>query len=108
MDQTQSLVQLTPEIEAFLDSCLWDKGIKDVPKEMHDQMVQNLAARLESWMLNTALMSLSDDDNRAFEQLLETNPSQEQITQFLSDHIPGLPKIFEQAMFEFKQAYVKG
>lgn len=107
MTDTQSTKIIPPEIEVFLDSCLWEKGIRNLPEDLHTQMIRDLASRLEAWLLQVALMHFDEKDAPALENELERGATQEEITQFLQRHIPNLSIIFEQEMLKFKQAYLK-
>jgi hypothetical protein len=108
MEPTQILPPIPEPVRLFLDSCLWDKGIKDVPAEMKEQMIQNLAARLNAWMMQAALMHLPDKDASDLEKLSQSTTDPEEIQGFFRSRIPNLDKIFNDAMTEFKQAYLNG
>lgn len=99
---------LPNEIAIFLDSCLWDKGIKDVPEELKKQMIADLASRLNGWLITAAMNYLNEHSAKALDTFLETQPDQATTVAFLRTKIPNLDSIFSQAMLEFKQAYVKG
>lgn len=108
MDQNQTQVQIPEPIRLFLDSCLWDKGIKDVPEEMKEEMIRNLAARLNSWMMHAALMHLPNEYADEFEVLSENTSDPNLIQEFFQVKVPNLDKVLSESMIEFKKAYVNG
>jgi hypothetical protein len=97
---------INPPVQAFLESCLLDKGIRDVPEELKAQMVEDLGSRLQDWLMQTVITKLDEQDMPAMDELMERGATQEEITGFLQSRIPDIDKVFEQAMFEFKQAYL--
>src|ERR1035437_9288232 len=97
---------IDPGLEAFLDSCLYDKGIKDVPKALHDQMMQDLAARLETWLMKSAFKKLEEKDAAPLKQLMDKGANQQEIMEFLQSRVPNLQEIFAEEMVNFKKAYV--
>jgi len=104
-DQTPSSF-MDPGTEAFLDSCLYDKGIRDVPKALHDQMLQDLAVRLETWLMQAVFKKLEEKDAQPLESLIDKGANQQEIMEFLQGRVPNLQEIFVQEMVNFKKAYV--
>lgn len=105
-NQESTTTFIDPGLEAFLDSCLVDKGIKDVPKELHDQMMQDLAARLETWLMQSVFKKLEEKDAQPLERLMDKGATQQEIMQFLQSRVPNLQNIFAEEMVNFKKAYV--
>jgi hypothetical protein len=103
---TSSFIELDPGLEAFLDSCLYDKGITDVPKSLHDQMMQDLAARLETWLLQAVFKKLTEKDARPLEELMDKGANRREIMEFLQGRIPNLQEVFAAEMANFKKVYV--
>ena len=106
--QHNSDLSISPEIVEFLDSCLWDKGMRDLPNDLRVEMIQNLAARLQPWLLHAAAEKLSDKDANDLDAFLDETQDPIKVQGFLRERIPNLDQIFGDAMIQFKQTYVQG
>lgn len=97
---------ITPPLYAFLDSCLVEKGIKDIPESLKEQMIKDLADRLQQWLMQSIFEHLPEEAAPEMEKLLATNPGQEEIMAFVTEKIPNITAIFKEEMAKFKQAYL--
>ena len=97
---------LTPPIRMFLEMCLWEKGIRDSSPEVLEDMVRDLAPRLQDWLWQAIFPRLSDADLPEWKKLMEKEPSPEDINVFFKAKLPDFDNIMEQAMKEFKDIYV--
>ena len=102
----QPIVSNEDPLYFFLDSCLWDKGIREVPPEIKEKMIADLADRLQSWLLQATVKELSEKDAKDMEKLLDKGALQAEVTAFLKSRISNLDDIYKQAMESFKQAYL--
>lgn len=100
-------LDLPEPLQLFLDSCLWEKGIRNIPQDLHDQMIRDLAVRLETWLLQEAAGHLEEKDIKDFDALMGEEPTKEKVQMFLQDHIPNLDAIFENSMLMFKDTYLQ-
>jgi|GEM_PF-2807886 len=97
---------ITPPIYAFLESCLFDKGIKDIPDSLKEQMIKDLADRLQQWLMQSIFLYLPEAAAPEMEKMLATKPSQAEIMAFVTTQIPNISEIFKEEMVKFKQAYL--
>lgn len=97
---------INPPLYVFLDSCLFDKGIKDIPDSLKDQMIKDLADRLQQWLMQSVFQHLPEEAALEMEKLVATNPDQEEIMAFVGKKIPNIGDIFKDEMIKFKQAYL--
>lgn len=97
---------ITPPLYAFLDSCLYDKGIKDIPESLKEQMIKDLADRLQQWLMQSIFQHLPESAAPEMEKLLAKGSSQEEIMAFVGTQIPNISEIFKDEMVKFKQAYL--
>ena len=104
--QTNQDNLITPPLYAFLDSCLYDKGVKDIPESLKEQMIKDLADRLQQWLMQSIFQHLPEEAAPEMEKLLATNPSQDEIMSFVGNKIPNISEIFKDEMVKFKQAYL--
>jgi len=105
-NQNVNLSEINPALYAFLDSCLFDKGIKDIPDSLKEQMIADLADRLQQWLMQSVFQHLPEEAAPDMEKLIDGGASQDEIMGFLQTRVPGINKIFEQEMAKFKQAYL--
>ena len=106
MDTLQNLQTTNPPLYTFLDSCLYDKGIRDIPESLKNEMIADLADRLQQWLMQSVFMHLPEEAAPDMEKLMDEGASQEQIMQFLQTRVPNINGIFEQEMLKFKEAYL--
>ncbi len=104
--ETQKLKNANPPLYAFLDSCLFDKGIKDIPESLKEQMIADLSDRLQQWLMQSVFMHLPEAAAPDMEKLMDKDSSQEEIMEFLQQRVPNINKIFEAEMIKFKTAYL--
>jgi hypothetical protein len=106
LNQSVNLSEINPPLYAFLDSCLFDKGIKDIPESLKGEMITDLADRLQQWLMQAVFMHLPEEAAPDMEKLMDRGAPQEEIMGFLQTRVPGINKIFEEEMIKFKQAYL--
>lgn len=94
------------EIQIFLETCLVEKGIIDVPEDLRHRMIGDLAVRLEQWLVTDMIARLPQSDQQEFDRFLETQPTQPEIAVFLQQKIPNFQALYSDAMRAFKEAYV--
>ena len=107
-DPINNLFPITPEIGVFLNSCLWDKGMRDLPPDLHESMVQNLYLRLERWLLADIAMRLSKKDVEVLNTLQGTAKDPEEIAKFFKKNIPDFDGVYASSMDNFKQTFLAG
>ena len=108
MDQAQALSEafLTHPVRVFLEACLWEKGIKSVDDKVREDMVQDLAPRLQDWLWQAVFSRLKQEDLPDWKLLMEAGPEPTDIWDFFREKIPNVDKVMEEAMAEFKKIYV--
>lgn len=93
-------------IEQFLESIVNHADEGDVTPEMHQEMMSILSQQLDSALLASAVEALPEDKLDDYEQLIASQPTAEQLQQFLSQHIPNLQDVYRLTMIEFRRQYV--
>jgi hypothetical protein len=97
---------IDPKLYLFLDSCLHDKGIKDIPEDLKNSMITDLASRLEQWLMQAVFENIPESAAAEMAELTSKGALKEEVMEFLNAKIPNLPQIFEAEMLKFKQAYL--
>ena len=92
-------------IEQFLESIVNHADEGDVTPEMRQEMLSILSQQLDSALLASAVEALPEDKLDDYEQLIASQPTAEQLQQFLSQHIPNLQDVYRLTMIEFRRQY---
>jgi uncharacterized hydantoinase/oxoprolinase family protein len=90
----------------FLESCLEEKGVTDIPEDLKSNMITDLSDRLQKWLLQSIFMHISESAAAELEKLMESGASQEEIMEFLQTSVPNVNNIFGEEMLKFKEAYL--
>ena len=98
---------LGPEMYEFLNSCIEEKGMGQASSELKEEMILDLAERLQAWLMQSVAKTISGQDAEALDKLTEQGASQQDIMAFLKQHIPNIEELFAQGMQEFKQTYLQ-
>lgn len=98
--------EIRPEIRAFLEKLLDDKGIK-VPQELKEAMIADLNQRLQVRLQQIVVEKLDTEDLNALDDIA-LNKGQDGVQGFLREKIKNLDKLFADAMQEFGTAFLKG
>lgn len=98
-------MNISPEIEKFLNSIVDHADQEDMTPELRQKMVENLAEHLDSYLTGVAIDQLSDPDLDAYDLLITSQPTPEQVQQFLMQHVPNIDQVMRQAMIDFKSQY---
>jgi hypothetical protein len=98
--------KMRPEIRAFLEKLLEDKGIK-VPDELREAMLADLHQRLQVRFMQIITDKLSTDDLISLDDIA-LNQGEDKVQVFLREKIKNLDKLFADAMQEFGEAFLKG
>lgn len=94
------------EMDLFLEGLLMEKGLGEAPNEVKVKLKEDLAVRLEKWLVADMVAQLSEAQAEEFEQFLDSNPTQASITEQLQAVIPNHEQIYQDSLLGFKQAYL--
>ena len=101
---------MTPEIKEFIKQILADAGQTDLPKEVEEQMIEDLNTRLEDRLILTAMEALEPKKQMELEKIsTETKDASvraKTIEKFLTSNIPEYQNIFAQSLLDFRNLYV--
>ena len=101
---------MTPEIKEFIKQILADAGQTNLPKEVEDQMIEDLNTRLEDRLILTAMEALEPHKQLELEKISTGTKDAEvraqTIEKFLTTNIPQYQNLFAQALLDFRNLYV--
>lgn len=96
----------TKVIEEFVDKMIADKGLGVVSTEKIGALRENLCAKLEEQVEQAMLRALSDEQLVELEKLVDSGASDEELDEFFDNSGVDFTKAAEQAMSEFRKAFL--
>src|SRR5262245_8464054 len=100
------MAQLPPAVRSYLEELLTAAGIPSMHL-VRKQMLQELFERLNSFLVNAYIHSLSANDRATFDRMAAGFHPQDKLEQFLHDHVPNLQAVHTQALAEFRTRYLR-
>ena len=92
-------------IESFIEELLKKKGVKRGTKDYETQK-QILLKEVSETIDSTLINSLKIEDVKKLNELLDKNPSDEEIQEFFKQKLPNLEEIVTKSMLEFARGYL--
>lgn len=92
-------------IESFIEELLKKKGVKRGTKDYETQK-QILLKEISETIDSTLINSLRIEDVKKLNELLDKNPSDEEIQEFFKQKLPNLEEIVTKSMLEFARGYL--
>jgi hypothetical protein len=96
----------TPTLEDYAESLIKGKQYKTLTQEMHDELKKDIIARVHDFLLAKTIAKLSDEQAKALSELVDTNPGDQAIQEFIAKSIPGTSDFVGDTLFEFRQIYL--
>jgi len=113
MDQSrqqssQQTVHIPSEIRAYLEDILRAANMPNIPEPQKENMIQELYSRLDQFLITTIAEYLPEDKVEEFAKMADTNPTAEQIQQYLQANVPNVQDVFTVAFAQFRKLYLEG
>jgi hypothetical protein len=111
MDQTQSSTpqpQIPAEIRGFLEGILQDAQMLYTDDSMHEEMLQELYARLDAFITGAIVDALADDQLETFIQMNEEKKPRADIEAYIKQVLPNAQEVFTNAFMDFRDLYLGG
>lgn len=93
------------QLKEFVRGVIAEKNLHGVEQEVIDQLVDDLAARLEDQINGALLQQLSDEDLAEFENLLDTGDV-DKINEYFYNKNINVTEVTSQVMSRFRAAYL--
>lgn len=104
MDNQQT--QIPQNIRNFLESMLEDAKMTTINPEAKEEMIKELFARLDNFMLTTIIEALPSDKLEEFTKMSDEGKNREELENYLKANIPNAEEAFARAMLEFRDIYL--
>lgn len=100
---------LDPLIERFTDQILEEANLTSLPDEFRNQFKLQMAEEIQKRMGILTLQALSDENLKAFDQLMTQEPEStpEVMAQFFKEKIPNYDEFIAGKIIEFKDEFVQ-
>lgn len=96
---------MATNIQNFLESIINNADDGSITPEVRQEMLATLSQQLDSALLASAIDALPEEKLDEYEQLISSQPTAEQLQQFLSQNIPNLQDIYRLTLIEFRREY---
>lgn len=96
--------QLT--LDDFAESLIKAKQYKTLTPEIHDELKKDIIVRVHDFLLAKTIAKLTDDQAQELSKLVDTNPSDEVIQEFIRKAIPETPDFVGDTLYSFRQIYL--
>ncbi len=95
------------DIYEFLASCLNEKGMGIASEKLKEEMILDLAERLQAWLMQHLAGRLTESQVKDLDSLSEKGADRREIMEYLSAKIPNLEVAFAEEMEKFKKTYLE-
>jgi hypothetical protein len=102
----QGQLEIPSEIRTFLEGILQDANIASVDEVMHQELINELYARFDSFLAAKIIDNLPPESVEKFIVMNEENRAQEEIQKFMMENIPNAEDAFAQIFIEFRERYL--
>ena|SRR3990167_8258167 len=94
------------EAHSFLLRLMVQAGLEILPPNIRDEILSELAMRLDAKLTLAALEALPDDRVGEFKKLLVQKRTSSQISDFLNKNIVNIGEIYSLAFVDFEKQYL--
>ena len=96
----------TYTLDQYAETLINDKQYKTLTQETHDELKKDILARVHDFLLAKTIAKLTDDQAKALSELLDKNPGDQAIQEFIAKSIPEAPDFVGDVLFDFRQIYL--
>lgn len=93
-------------IDLYLEDILSTVGLDESPEDEKKDFKSKLRTELEARVGIVVMNAIPDDKVQEFTDMMQKNPTQEEINAFVSKNVSNLEEIIVKAMQDFKEEFV--
>ncbi|OGM21000.1 hypothetical protein A2714_03030 [Candidatus Woesebacteria bacterium RIFCSPHIGHO2_01_FULL_38_9] len=101
---TQTTVQT--DINDFIERLILEKGFPAMSDEVRAQVKKDLLERLNDTVNAKIIAALDNKSIEEFSSLLDKNPSNEEIQNFIHENVPNAANFMANVLLEFRKTYL--
>jgi hypothetical protein len=99
-------LEIPAEIRTFLENILLDANISSIDETMHEELINELYARFDSFLTSRIVDSLPPEKVDEFIKMNEENKPEEEVQNYLMSNIPDAEQRFADYFLEFRNRYL--
>lgn len=103
---TPNQLEIPAEIRTYLENILTDANISSVDETMHEELINELFARFDSFLSAKIIDNLPPEKVDEFIRMNEENLPQDQIQDYLMQALPDSENLVAQFFIEFRERYL--
>ncbi len=108
MDQNKQEIKIPTEVREFLEGILEDANMPSVDEDMHEQMIGQLFARLDSFISSTLVDKMPQEKLEEFLKMNEEGASKQDSENFIAENLPDAKEVLAKAFTDFRAMYLEG
>lgn len=93
-------------LDDFAETLIKEKNYTTLTPAMHDELKKDILDRAQEFLIAKTIARLSDDNAQKLSDLLDKNPTDEQLQQFIGSCITDAPNFIGDTLFQFRQTYL--
>lgn len=93
-------------LDDFAETLIKDKQYTTLTEATHAELKKDILARAHDFLLAKTIAKLSDDQAKEFDTLLDQNPTDEVIQDYIKKAIPDSATFIGDTLFQFRQVYL--
>ena len=91
---------------AYINSLIERKNFSNLTPEQREDIFQDIAKRLDEYIMARSLAQFTEEEITGFKQLLAEKKTKAELQQFTMDHITDYPKFLDDTLGKFEEAYL--
>lgn len=110
MDNTQNQqpkLEIPAEVREFLEGILKDANMSSLDDSMHEEMINELFARLDSYMTSIMVDAMPPENLDEFIKMNEEKKSQAEVETYIKGKIPNAQEVLTKAFMNFRDMYLR-
>ena len=108
MDNTEKKLEIPAEVREFLEGILLDAKMTYADEAMHEELINELFARLDNYMTSVLVDSLPAEKLDEFIKMNGENKSHEEVEEYIKNNVPNAQDVLTKAFMNFRDMYLTG
>lgn len=107
MDQKQQL-PIPAEIRSYLEGLIQEANVPSFDGRAKEELIQYLFERLDKYLSAKIVENMPAEDTEILIKMNEEGKSQEEISEFMKEHMENPQEVFTRAFIDFRDFYLTG
>ncbi len=108
MDNTEKKLEIPAEVREFLEGILLDAKMTYADEAMHEELINELFARLDNYMTSVLVDCLPAEKLDEFIKMNGENKSREEVEEYIKNNVPNAQDVLTKAFMNFRDMYLSG